>query len=608
MRRLSTLSVLLLLLTLAGGVSAQRRALPTIVRVLQPGGGVAVGAEVLAVSSPEPEAAARRPFVIQRAKTDARGAVRIELEDGQHWAVWAVLDKERERYATPIDETVTPGRGTLLRLEPFAVPFVRLVGVDAWRDVVEGELGLRFTVQGRFGVHLPAKLPEGNDPVVRVPALPLGNYFPTLIDSRGRALDFTYFSPAFHEGDAGVEPLYEREYPLKRAVLGKPVLHEYVVRGRNPDDDSGAELPVPGALVRVEFSLPVGVWSDYQADAQGRVRIPLAFRAEAARARYTVEAQVLAQGRWPRSQSLEVRPEPAQRAEVLISPWHGTPFELPLEPLRERYGADARFYVASHWRHGRSNFGPTGRLELPLRGDDKLLLPSLPDDSAHFDLYVATRSRLEPLFIGRPSGFIQAEGKLPWGLTALDVQVRREGGGRALATQLHAIAEANVGGLQASREIPVSCDRRGHARLQLPAGKWLIYARSRRDGDGLARIEIGAKEGERGGQAEPLKLELQSFRNIQGVVVDADDKPVAGAEVSAQVQTLREEDPRLRRLLQTISRAVQTDEAGAFTLRFSSQVTRLSVWCSFQKDGQWSSASQSVPGDHEEKIRLQLGQ
>jgi hypothetical protein len=84
------------------------------------------------------------------------------------------------------------------------------------------------------------------------------------------------------------------------------------------------------------------------------------------------------------------------------------------------------------------------------------------------------------------------------GLTALDVQVRREGGGRALATQLHAIAEANVGGLQASREIPVSCDRRGHARLQLPAGKWLIYARSRRDGDGLARIEIGAKEGERG--------------------------------------------------------------------------------------------------------------
>jgi hypothetical protein len=280
--------------------------------------------------------------------------------------------------------------------------------------VVEGELGLRFTVQGRFGVHLPAKLPEGNDPVVRVPALPLGNYFPTLIDSRGRALDFTYFSP--HSTKA--TPASSRS--TNESILSSAQCSASQCCTSMSCEDAirmMTRAPSCRCLARScgwSFLFPLEVWSDYQADAQGRVRIPLAFRAEAARARYTVEAQVLAQGRWPRSQSLEVRPEPAQRAEVLISPWHGTPFELPLEPLRERYGADARFYVASHWRHGRSNFGPTGRLELPLRGDDKLLLPSLPDDSAHFDLYVATRSRLEPLFIGRPSGFIQAEGKLPW--------------------------------------------------------------------------------------------------------------------------------------------------------------------------------------------------
>ena len=538
--RLALVAFALLATSVPDALAQEPRAVPTLVRVLLPGGQLAGGARVLAVSSPEPELAHARPFEIVKGTADERGTVRLRLPDARLWAMWAVLDDGKKRFATELAFDVQPGRAAVLRLEPFPVPFVRIVGLADWKAAVQGKLGLRFTAEGRFGVHLPVPLPEGEDPIVRLPDLPLGNYFPALVDGQGRTLDFTYFSPEFHEDDAEVEPLYERDHPLKRAVLGAPKKHSYRIT-----DSKGQ--PVPGAVVRLDYSLPLQDGSVWRSDDEGLVRLVLPLRAEAVRARYNISAFVWAPGRWPTEKSLEILPEPPEEPDEIPCRKVGRPLELSLDKLRAAsglaLGPGTRFYVSSQWQLGRSRIGPTPRFPLFVDGEGRLQMPALPLSDIGFDLWIADTRRLQPLYSGTPEGLLDTKEEALGKLVPVEVRVTRPGGGRPMAVRMVASSEGREGETFGSRVFEQALDRSGRTLLHLPVGAWAIYLRSPRDGDVLARFDISADDISADKAPAPIDLELAPFRELRGRVLNADDKGRARGRGHRSAAELQSEAP-----------------------------------------------------------------
>ncbi|GEM_PF-4527246 len=178
-------------------------------------------------------------------RTDKRGIARAELTSTLGWMVWACLDRGRKRFASKAI-LIEPGGKAQLRLRRFPVPFVRLVGLEAWRKIYGDQLriewsSLPYYLPDGIRAHFSRDIPKGPDPILKIPPLPWDTYYPLLIHKKEGTLGFMYLGPSFSNAPTS-QSLYERDYPLKRFPLGTPIS----IQGKAVDPRG---TPIPGARV-----------------------------------------------------------------------------------------------------------------------------------------------------------------------------------------------------------------------------------------------------------------------------------------------------------------------------------------------------------------------
>jgi len=571
--------------------SAQPR--PTYVRVVDAKGKPLEGARVYFLSTVRQGFAWYFPSELRRVVAGKRGLVKVLLPRERRWVAWAVADRGKQRLACEVKGEVEPGRAFRLKLKSFGVPFVRFMQLAPWRKKIgEGHaLRLRFTSDGTHSYSFDQELPDEEDPIVRVPDLPYGNYFPSLIDEQGSLLDSVYFSPEFHEGDAQVEPLYDRKYPYKRVMLGKP----YVFRGRVVDGDGKA---LEGARIYLENSLLVRTRGFTATDAQGRFRILTAVRAAQERAFYSVSCRVLAAHRHPHSFTLQVLKRPEDREELIKLPRY--PYKtwwLEDNPKTRKKGD--RYFLTALWRNKRENWGNTLFYEVRCSAEGELQLPSPSKGSNQYDLWRLREGRLEPLLFSAFNRAMQG-GRIDLAAgSSVRFSLNKEK--RGFARVCHLSIFPKIGGaLFATRRLQRTFSAMEKVAMTLPAGDYAAYAECKGAGDAFAEFRVGA------GAATEQILALRSFHRVVGVLLDPDEKAVAGATVSLYPIQFQAANPLLQQLLVQRSKSAQTDADGGFEFRVSGLLKQVQLSASQRVQGAWAYANLPVVVADTERLRLVL--
>ncbi|HHI79710.1 MAG TPA: carboxypeptidase regulatory-like domain-containing protein [Planctomycetes bacterium] len=139
---------------------------------------------------------------------------------------WACWDQGRKRFASDAI-LIEPGEKAQLRLHPFPVPFIRLKGIQAWKKIYGKDLhlewlGTSFFLSDSLQTRFQSPIPQGRDPVLRIPPLPWNTYIPLLVHKKEGVLASIFLGPAFSTAKTS-QALYERKYPLKHFPIGTPI-------------------------------------------------------------------------------------------------------------------------------------------------------------------------------------------------------------------------------------------------------------------------------------------------------------------------------------------------------------------------------------------------
>lgn len=611
--------ILILLFLLPQAAQVARPERPTLVRVVDQSGKSLAGARVFFVHAPFPEKAPLYGSERLEYRTGERGRVRVRLSKDRAWSVWSVWDDpsakaKGARLASALTR-VSPGRPQRLRLEPFPVPNARLIGLEAWRKLLGERLGLAFVSLSEPATMFRVPLPdaaEGEDgPVVRVAPLPLGNFFPALVDGSGGFLDSVYFSPAFHEGDADVEPLYERDYPLKRVELGKPVLLACRVV-----DSTGEAVAAARIFVRPDTRRsPLQLERVLQSDAEGGFELLAALK-ERQRTRYPLQISILAPGYRPLHATVSF--EQLQKSQKQV--------------FRLARGQELDWRLANASTEDRKNIYLQAQLDgvysfvrlfpIECTAEGKLLLPSPSAAPGRvFELYLVRGALQVPVLApghGVPeTATIDLDVLVPVELELSTLSGRPAPGGTVRIRRNAPIigdktVKADRGtqvvqGVSAagfwSSELGYTLDRSGRARILLMPGEYSVLAEHDKLGDGHRRFAV-AKDGKL-----QVSIQLRPYWILRGHVLGPDESPLAGVQVNASGTRFTKSDEQdYAPYLRGFTKTTTTSSDGSFELSLSVAVEELNVYANKQIDGSFFYANRTVGATQQEPIELVLHQ
>lgn len=573
-----------------GPESPPKETRPTLVRVVDAAGAPLAGARVVLFSAPFDRHCALYESELVTARTDDRGRVRVRIGSGRVWSAWAVHDSAKGRLASPVRSSIVAGRPLRLVLERFAVAKVRIRGLAQWRERFGDDLGCAFGIHLAPHAVIRSELPAGEEPVLALPPLPMGNYFPLLTTAEGEFLDARYFSPEFLE-DNPPEELYERRVPLKRFVLGVPTVTRWQVR--DPTGD-----PVAGARVFVRpFYAGLQHERRLTADARGEFELVLPYRAEGQRGWTTIRVFLLAPGR-------------RTFVRVLDSPVSGKDGKLQVRLARgpelhwklvSEEGHDfthekiwLRTFFASELRKSGASalvpiqVGADGRLELPAPGNL---------DHEPWQLF-GLRDGLPVQLWSKTTGVVPRELELDLRRlvpVALDFVHRGEKGVLG--------GEAHLCRLQGGRAVdstPYPIDRDGTCRLQLMPGEHRFYAMNDRRGDAFFKLVVAP------GKPVEKTIHLRPFTRIAGVVRSPGGDPAEGVDISTSPSIASLDAQLFQSWHSRLFGRIRSDEHGRFELRVSRLVTILDVSAQRQNGDEWWWANLKVDPRSQPKLEIQL--
>ncbi|GEM_PF-6001849 len=523
---LAAATALLLGVSTRSGTAQEGRApreLPALVKVLDHEGRAVAGARVLFVSSRLPEALPRISVERREVQSDARGRVRVRLPAGRSWYVFAVHDEGRLRFASR-QVPIAPGRPRKLILEPFPVPYLSVVGLEKWRKIFGKRLRFAWVTSESPSSIFTVELPEEKVPVLRHPPLPFGNFFPALIDDRGGLLDFVYFSPAFHEGDPQVEPLYDRDYPLKKVILAEPVRVEGRVQGTEGAKAAGARL-----FWRPEYSV-MRLGREIPLRADGSFTAWLPYRDGGERAHYTSRLLAIAPDRIVRHRTLaellakrDGKRKGGIEAVLELPPGRGMEWSV------QGDGGNGPPEGILWWRLWSSNPKEPKRkvflwVDLPLEGPGRIPIPDCLGPHEGILGFLMQGGETIPISMGTRKLLPQ---KWTFDLKSLrEVEIEVSGNGRPVPGGKIRVFPKLIG--MPPPVIEPSLDRKGRCGIRLFPGTYGMIAWNDRYGVKGGEFQVGLGDG-------PLrwKVELEPFLSLHGRLIDEDGNGVKGRVVYA---------------------------------------------------------------------------
>lgn len=525
---------------------------------------------------------------------DERGRAILSLDPHHDWAAWAVKEVGKQRQASPIQMRVLEKGILRLRLQPFPVPFVRISHLEPWRKLFKGKLSLVYIAESPPYPRFPMPLPEGKDEVRALPPLPMGNYFPVLWHAERGFLDTVYLSPAFHDGQADAEVLYERDYPLKKCIFGSPLL----LRGK-VQLKVNADMGLAGAHLRCGPSnrIPCILRQRVTTDAEGRYELVIPFKPASRRTSYFSDVVLWAPGVLPVQYSLEstskgyaerIKKDGATASAIFERDLVATPgHELHWQALGAQSGDE--FILMTQVLQG-GNPGALLGIGLPMGEESRLVLPGdpfvgalgalfrgkkkTPRSQVRFELYARRSGRLLAL-AGRHDGTLPPKLTLDLSemgtleLEGASVSGRRLKRGACEVKRIWSKGLATVG-------TRFGLSPEGSTTLDLPVGKYVLRLSQKPLGVGYASFEIQK------GKRTPVRVSVERYLRIRGKVLCEDEEvKISGLPIQVYPQQLQQDRvPILARAwaqqsLQQISTSSRAD--GSFELLVSPFIQRLSL-------------------------------
>lgn len=621
--------------TLAGAVfgsqAVARAQRPTVVRVVGPGGKPLAGARVYFMRSPMPNKAPTQCVERLRFVTDVRGRVRADVPFGGVWSAWGAWDDGKRRFASPLQTGVTLGRPMRLNLEPFEVPFVRLLNLGPWRGgeiaKVVGEPAIAFVSETKPSTVFTLLIPAGEKPVVRVPDLPIANYFPTLVDDSGGFLDMVYFSPVFHVNNPQAELVYERNYPLKQVTLSEPKLAHLTVTGSNGDPLAGARLVIRSQT----SSYPLFHENVRVSDKAGRISFIVPYRPKWKP--YELEPVLYAPGCEPLLFSVPAAQLKATK-DALSLQRQMLPSRLQLDWKLTGLLAHDKVFLYAQARSkatiGRPPVVADRLMPVTVAEDGGLALPAPRVDLAagtlagRYELYVVRHGRQICVFRGYPSAKLPAKWSLDVStLPTLDLKVTTaakhsvNGGRVAIVPRFESgsrprrvaglpgvqvqVSDVGPGSPDQVSVIEDSLDHEGSCKRLLLPGRYLLFVRHDKLGDVFEEVDIPS-----GKKLVTHTLILHPFWVIRGRVVDSDNDPVEGNPIESTPSSVVKSAQSVQFLLWRFMDAPRARSDGSFRLRVSSYINGLNVYATRNVDGAYQYANRLVAVGNNEFVELKL--
>ncbi len=523
---------------------------------------------------------------------DKRGRAIVSLDPRRDWSAWAVKSVGKKRWASPVQGRVLEAGILRLTLVPFPVPFLRISNLSGWKTLYPGKLSLVYVSLSLPYPRFRQSLPEGKDEVRELPPLPMNSYFPVLWHEDKGFLDTVYLAPAFHEGVTDAEVLYERDYPLKKCIFGRPLLLRGKVIG------IGNKV-VPRATLRCgpSSSIPCPLRQIVSADEKGRYELVVPFKPESRRTSYLSDVIVWAPGRQPVKHSVATLRKQFEinlqrdgdKAEWIFER------DFALVPGRAlawkssgKEKSDELFLLTQALQGG--NPGTRLQTGIGVDGEGQLILPGIRPtgglgallagkkqstrNRAMFELYLR-RGGLVFALTAREKGVVIPERSLDLSDQGALELLTRSASGRPLKRGYCEIKRVFSGSLAAvSTRFGLAPGKA--TRLQLPVGKYVMRISQKPLGAGYAAFEIQK------GKDSEVVVSVEPYLRLRGKIVCEDEEvQIGGLPIQVYPQQIQKDRvPILARawaqqyLQQS---AAQSRADGSFELLVSPFVQRLSV-------------------------------
>lgn len=524
-------------------------------------------------------------------RADERGRAIIPLDAAQDWTAWAVAGAGKARMASEVQTGILE-RGILrLTVKPFPVPFLRISNLAPWRKLYPGKLSLLYVSYAAPYARFPQSLPEGDDEIRELPPLPNDSYFPVLWHSERGFLDTVYLSPAFHEGQADAEVLYERDYPLKKCIFGSPLLIRGKVTGMGGKPSVGARL-----RSGPENKIPCPLRQTVVTDQEGRYELVIPFKPESRRTYFDCDVVVwapesqlvqysLAGFRKRFEQSVQREGDKAStvyQRDFSLTPgmaldWRGSGFVegdrlfLRTQPLS---GGNPGIALGTRIRRDGA-----GRLLLPGRrtlGAKVLVLrnKSSQRSPSIFEVYLQRGSTVFAL-AGQENRALPQRLALDLGdMGTLEAQVSSTSG-RPLKRGYCQVKRHFSNGL-AQVATCLGLSGRGVIRQRLPVGRYVLRISHKPLGEAYASFEIAK------GKTTKVQVKVEPYVRIRGKISCEDEEvKIAGLPIQLYPQQIRKDKVSAvarvwaQQSLQQIT--LTSGQDGNFELLLSPFVERVSV-------------------------------
>lgn len=551
-------------------VAAQGRA--TIGTFLDAEGRPVVGAEVtFATSDPLVYDAFTAPTLVTT-KTDDQGRFRAELEAGRAYSVWACQGHD---VAQPARSAVHEGvvAGDVLQLavvDRSPLPRVK-IAVDGFGEQLAdaldgGRLRMRLRTDARHGPTWT--LPIEADGTVEVPPLPAGPHAWGVVDSDGRLVAdgsgwFGDRLSVMPRSQVAVTVRDEQGEPVAGAVVETLVVN-FVGHQQEP---FGGLRALPSWL----RAAPT--------DASGRTTLttagPLGFvvafaEGKAARAAGWTAGTRIVDGQL---QPTPIGGKPPTELELTVravQPLRGRVHrgDTPVAGVGVEVRGDIVVSGAGTLRGSSSSTSFARRLRTS--DDGSFVCADVPRPAGSIELAFAGRAREDGVPV-----LVRARREVP--AEPLDIDLARwpvvtlqaldDVGGPPGDTRVVLWGEASAD------PVVLVADRAGRVRVQPEPGEWAVFVS---DGEAARFAMFDAKPD---GEGATIELRLQPLASCTGVLLDDDERPVAGALFNLNGASWQPRDGSetaeqlwLRKLSFEIDRrlthGVRTDAEGRFTLRF----------------------------------------
>ena len=607
---------------------AKRRDRGTLVKVLDSEGKAVAGASVVFLSAPMHgrQALVRQERIV--VETDKNGRARAKLSRGRSWAAWAAWDGPNGRLTSKLKFPVTRGRPLRLTVETFPVSKVRVVNLKQWRKVIPSGLSLAFISDGDHSTIFKRELGKEKEPVFKLPPLPHGNYFPTLLGPRGEFLDTIYFNHQFYTGQPDAEELYERDVPLKRFVLGRPIKINARVVDANKKAVGGAWCDLgPASSI-----IPNPLLNTFKVGADGKFVCIVPWKPEGQRGRYDSVLHLFAPGYVPQMLPITFPWQPVTQGVVQPGGLPGAP---PLDKKKKKVRAvqdviDLEVTLVKgqelDWRltNALENDLAPGSLYLRTNAysfvngtvlnrvqryfpvsvgkDSRLQLPGLVDESAEshpvWELFLVRAGQTSSIYFhGRGTLPVKVEIDLA-SLRRTEFSLLPESGSKTTGGEIF-LFRLDYDGLAKAQTFGV--DRSGRVTTFLMPGKYIVVGKSEKQGDGYHEFALSNDE-----TKAKIHIPLRPYKLLVGTLVDDDDKPLAKASLSISFNVGPKLHPFVRRALINQNFTLLTDKDGSFSSYVSKLAGTATMSAYLDIGGSYIVGHAVVEPDDEKKVKIVL--